>query len=44
MEGRRPRRETFATISYDEELAQALWRDPKTLAGVNSDEEPDRLK
>jgi len=33
-----------AAMSYDEQLAQALWRDSKKLAGVNSDEEPDRLK
>lgn len=33
-----------AAMSYDEELAQALWRDSKKLAGVSPDEEPDRLK
>lgn len=33
-----------AAMSYDEELARALWRDSKTLAGVSPDEEPDRLK
>ncbi|CAM5332315.1 SDR family NAD(P)-dependent oxidoreductase [Sphingobium scionense] len=33
-----------AAMSYDEELAQALWRDSKKLVGVGSDEEPERLK
>lgn len=33
-----------AAMSYDEELALALWRDSKNLAGVNPDEEPGRLK
>jgi hypothetical protein len=44
MEGRHPRRETFATISYDEELAQGYGAIPRRLAGVSSDEEPNRLK
>jgi NAD(P)-dependent dehydrogenase (short-subunit alcohol dehydrogenase family) len=33
-----------AAMSYDVELAQALWRDSKKLAGVSPDEEPDCLK
>ena len=33
-----------ATMSYDKQLAQAIWRDSKTLAGVSPDEEPERLK
>ncbi|WP_426749813.1 SDR family NAD(P)-dependent oxidoreductase [Myxococcus sp. Y35] len=33
-----------AAMTYDQELAQALWRDSKTLVGLTPDEAPDRLK
>jgi NAD(P)-dependent dehydrogenase (short-subunit alcohol dehydrogenase family) len=33
-----------ATMSYDRDLAEALWHDSKQLVQLRSDEEPDRLK